>query len=744
MIRLSSFMVYCLTCVFLIFAVYPRNSLAQIRRLQHNNPEKKESESGKSFTRPPIRKQYNNWLEQIRGILGVDDLHSVNVSLLYTSSKDHSKEETETHLVVQSSLSPVQTVSSLGQEWVDRVAKHILILRPSKSIVDGLVTATTNLMRGYFSAIHIMISYPMETWNQQQQPQPQQHWDVPHASSEYDIYTPTPLRNSVLVMALLKDTLLGIFSGFLVMGTAVATSMYQIMSGLEGSMEGIRASALGLTWDENQRRYIYYSLDRDALQTNDLMEHLQHIQKKSQQQHDDDKKSKYNKNHLRNNKKKVVKDSSFYQLLNVPVDASNHQIKQAYHRQAIKLHPDKNPLDKHATHKFQLISSVYQTLLDDDAREAYDTYGKCYRNHHPIVTTTTTSQPHKEGPMSMPPQIDPAIFFMLLFDIDDTVKPYVGELSIISMVDQLLSLIGDTPLKTTTLSSLKLNRNNYTSYSSLQQRKRQIDIAKFLRSKILLKGNDSSLDSFRSYCRLEAWTIRQGEFGDAFLSIIGSTLVSASQEFLGYRKSVLGIRGMAFYAKKSFLSFFQNLSTTYHIGKTIQVSIQAYLDARRDRSHTTNFTSSIPNNKPKQVKNDTEPWDDWNCDSNNNHKSMDHSMESFSLHSRDIQVMIRKLESSIPSILELGWKINTQDIQYTIHEACKKLFGDTTVSPTEREMMARDIQILGEEFVKVSQDEVNRRTNQKSTSTHDNYVTTIKIKMEHAFRSSIFMVRFSL
>lgn len=70
-----------------------------------------------------------------------------------------------------------------------------------------------------------------------------------------------------------------------------------------------------------------------------------------------------------------VQSPSLYQVLEVPSDADANEIKKAYHRFALRYHPDKNPDDETAQKKFVEVSEAYQVLGDNLRRERYDMTG---------------------------------------------------------------------------------------------------------------------------------------------------------------------------------------------------------------------------------------------------------------------------------------------------------------------------------------------------------------------------------
>ncbi len=64
-----------------------------------------------------------------------------------------------------------------------------------------------------------------------------------------------------------------------------------------------------------------------------------------------------------------------YEVLGVARDASDADIKRAYHKLVMKYHPDKNPDDKSAEEKFKEVNNAFDILKDPQKRAAYDRFG---------------------------------------------------------------------------------------------------------------------------------------------------------------------------------------------------------------------------------------------------------------------------------------------------------------------------------------------------------------------------------
>ncbi len=65
----------------------------------------------------------------------------------------------------------------------------------------------------------------------------------------------------------------------------------------------------------------------------------------------------------------------FYDVLGVNRQATADELKKAFRKLAMKLHPDKNPGDKAAEDRFKEVNEAYDILSDTKQRQIYDQFG---------------------------------------------------------------------------------------------------------------------------------------------------------------------------------------------------------------------------------------------------------------------------------------------------------------------------------------------------------------------------------
>ena len=128
--------------------------------------------------------------------------------------------------------------------------------------------------------------------------------------------------------------------------------------------------------------------------------------------------------------------------------------------------------------------------------------------------------------------IDASTFFSITFG-SYLVEPYVGELKIASIVDSFFD--------TDKLQKGFDQQQRDDLATSLQQKRRIVDIALHLRDRVALFVSGSQTEEeFLHSCRLEAANMAQGDFGDSFLISIGRSLQTEGKKYIMGKHSLSG------------------------------------------------------------------------------------------------------------------------------------------------------------------------------------------------------------
>lgn len=105
----------------------------------------------------------------------------------------------------------------------------------------------------------------------------------------------------------------------------------------------------------------------------DAMRRQSNRQKRSQEEKGFD--SMFDKNgNLKDNAPKKKRERTYYDVLDINRTATDREIKEAYAKLAMKLHPDRNP-NKNAHEEFDELTKAYRTLGNAEKRRRYDAAG---------------------------------------------------------------------------------------------------------------------------------------------------------------------------------------------------------------------------------------------------------------------------------------------------------------------------------------------------------------------------------
>lgn len=451
----------------------------------------------------------------------------------------------------------------------------------------------------------------------------------------------------------------------------------------------------------------------------------------------------------------MVVDTTYYDLLNIETTATSLEIKKAYRKAAIKLHPDKNPDDPDAAAKFQEVGQAYQVLSDDTLRAKYDKYGK------------QESIP-QEG------FEDPAEFFSMIFG-GEAFKDWIGELSLLLELSKSAELSGygdeeknktetttdnNKPsaeaTKTTETTAQQDSKGNSTSGETLylaheshtgnalsqkeaEEKKRKEELEKFeeecrvkkletrkeLSDKLINKVSlftetdmkDDVVESFKAKIRYEAESLKMESFGLEILHTIGhiyktkSKIFLKNQTFFGWGGFWTSVKEKGGVVKDTFKTVSSALDA--------QRTLEEYTQMQQDNEYHTKKEAEEEEAKKKaeeevtkleheleQVKKEQEEYNAHEHDKPTTANSEVDKKEEEKIPIKHTAEDLAEMEKYLMGkVLAAAWNGSKFEIQGTVRGVCDNILDDKEVPLNTRIARAKALRLIGEVFISVTRTE---------------------------------------
>lgn len=449
----------------------------------------------------------------------------------------------------------------------------------------------------------------------------------------------------------------------------------------------------------------------------------------------------------------MVVDTTYYDLLSIQPDATSLEIKKAYRKAAIRLHPDKNPNDPSAAAKFQEIGEAYQVLSDESLRNKYDKFGK---------QESIPSEGFE----------DPAEFFSMIFG-GDAFKDWIGELSLLLELSKSAELAGytdgddkksddkkpstdgnnadETPVnhqqdnKDSKLLSHTAHdaSNDVTVKPQTEEEKRKKELEKFeeecrlkkietrqeLAKKLIEKVSlftetdmkDDIAQSFKAKIAYEAESLKMESFGLEILHTIGSIYKTKSKIFLK-NQTFFGWGGL-WWSMKEKGGVVKDTFKTVSSALDAQRTMEEYSQMQLDNEYHAKKEAEEQEEAKKKKADDGKTKTDSKITSEEELAKLEQELEQVQQEIKEQKEEEgSKTTETVPhkhtpeeleemekylmgKVLAAAWSGSKFEIQSTVRGVCDALLDDKEVPVEKRVARAKALRLIGEVFSSVTRTE---------------------------------------
>ncbi|CAN3474906.1 dnaJ-like protein 1 [Diutina catenulata] len=399
-------------------------------------------------------------------------------------------------------------------------------------------------------------------------------------------------------------------------------------------------------------------------------------------------------------------DTEYYDLLGISTTATSLEIKKAYRKAAIRLHPDKNP-SPDAAAQFQAVGEAYQVLSDEQLRVKYDKYGK---------QESIPSEGFE----------DPSEFFSVIFG-GEAFNDWIGELSLFQELTKSAELSGiNDDVAEEEKAARDEGSTKYLAETSMDEKeRRKQDLEKFeeecrqkkleTRERLakrlvdrlsLFTETDMANDvaeSFREKMRYEAESLKMESFGLEILHTIGEIYRTKSRIF---------IKNQTFFG---WGGFFHSLGEKGSVVKDTFSAVSVALDAQRTMQEYAKMQEDNEYHDKKEAESgegETEPADKPVEEApepvpEKSDKPVDKAAEKTEVvpekHSKEeLQDMEQYL---MGKVLAAAWSGTKFEISGTVRGIVDSVLDDKEIPLDTRIARARALRIIGDVFISASRTE---------------------------------------